>query len=131
MSEKTTSSNNCCQFLSDGIQAVSGSEDGCIHFWDLRKGGNPYQIIKKSSAPITQLACSDTCPQYLWIANQEGNIWLFNQNSKSFEVQLTGSNNDPIYGLQVHSNHEIQEVYGGARDGFMRKYVIPSNMNNL
>ncbi|ESO93250.1 hypothetical protein LOTGIDRAFT_232701 [Lottia gigantea] len=109
---------NCCCFLSN-INVVCGTQDGHITISDMRNMSVPLKEWKESRSAILSLL---PYKQGVFIATGDGSCYYVNEQYDT-EVELTGSDCDPIYNTSCDDNH----IYTACRDGNIRRY----NLNHL
>jgi len=104
---------NCVSWLSD-VRVVCGTEDGHFYSWDIRNTNHPMHHHKYNRGSI--LSCMPYRAGAV-LSTSDGSCCLLDQNL-SCNVELTGSDCDPVYGVAQDNRY----VYTACRDGIIRKY---------
>ncbi|KAK6170195.1 hypothetical protein SNE40_018647 [Patella caerulea] len=106
---------NCCCFISN-VHVVSGTQDGHIAVSDIRNMRVPIKEWKESRAAILSLVPHK---QGFFVGTGDGSCYFVNEQQDT-EVELTGSDCDPIYSLSCDGSH----IYSACRDGNIRRYSL-------
>ncbi|XP_046847671.1 proteasomal ATPase-associated factor 1-like isoform X2 [Xenia sp. Carnegie-2017] len=106
---------NACCFMSERM-AVAGTQDGCLHKYDLRYTSKPLSIVKMSGSSILSMTkFNETC----LVSTGDGSCFLWTDEDAA-DVCLTGPDCDSVYKVRANGRY----IYTACRDAKIRKYIL-------
>ncbi|KAF9222777.1 WD40 repeat-like protein [Gyrodon lividus] len=102
------------EFLADGKQVISGSEDGSVRVWRVKDGREVETVMKEGHPVLAATASSDG----RWIATGgiENKITIWNATTHEKVVELEG-HSDLVWSLAFSPNSG--RVVSGSHDGMV------------
>lgn len=71
-----------CFHPTQQFQLLAGTEEGSLTIFDLRKPDMPASYLSAHNEPINEIAFHKTEPSKLFTASENGELWLWTQNTQ-------------------------------------------------
>lgn len=104
------------------LQVISGTEEGSLMVWDLRKIGFPVSCFKAHAQAITEIGFHKTQPSRLFTASEGGEFWQWVQQETSFPLNQSqafpsesDSNNPWLDSKRTKNQINVTSLITGVR----------------